>query len=144
MNKDFENIYKVARELAGLTQEEAASKIGKSWRSISNYETFSTIPNEETVNEMVKVYNAPWLAYMHFKRNTLLGRSYLPDVDLGDLAKSVLRFQKEMNDVISITPDMVDIACDGVIDEHEKEKWDKVKLEVLQCIGAGIAVFYAI
>ncbi|KMT22977.1 helix-turn-helix transcriptional regulator [Clostridium cylindrosporum] len=143
MSKDFENIYKTARELAGITQEEAASRIGVSWRSVSNYETFTTIPRDEVVDVMVRVYGTPWLAYMHFKHNTLLGRKYLPSIDIGDLAKAVLRFQKEMADVREITPTMIEVACDGVIDKSEQEKWDKVTREVLEFIGAGISVIYS-
>lgn len=148
MNRDsrvntYDNIYKIARELSGMTQEQAAEKIGISLRTISNAETFQTIPKEEHVDSMVRIYNAPWLAYMHFKRSTFLGRKYLPDISLDDLARSVLKFQKEMKDVKEITPTMIEIACDGVIDEHEKERWSKVRCEIFEFIGAAMAIYYA-
>lgn len=121
MNIEVGNIYKMARELKGLTQEEAAYKLEISVRSVSNYETFDTVPKEIIVDRMIQVYSAPWLAYMYFKYSTFLGRKYLPNIDISDLPKSVLRFQKKFADIKQKTPDMIEIACDGIVDKSEEE-----------------------
>lgn len=143
MNIEYENIYKTAREAIGISQEEAAYRLEVSCRTVSNCETFTSVPKEELVLKMIEVYEAPWLAYMYFKRSTLLGRKYLPEIDLTDLARSVLKFQKELGDIRKVTPDLIDVACDGVIELHEEDKWNKVQKEIIDFIGAGVAVLYA-
>lgn len=60
------NIYKVARNIAGMTLEEASVLLFISSNIINEYETFKKIPNENIVNNMVVVYKTPWLAYLHF------------------------------------------------------------------------------
>ena len=139
---EFENIYKVAREMKGLTQYEAAEKLEVSWRSISNYETFNTIPSNEMVDKMVRIYDAVWLAYMHVIKDKYLGQ-YFPKFDLKDIAKAALKMQKEIADFNKVTPDMIEVAYDGIIEEHEKKIWNKVKLEAMDVAGAAMTVMYA-
>jgi len=55
------NIYKVARETAGLTVEQAAERLGVEPRTVYNYEAGKTIPCKETIVAMAGIYNACWL-----------------------------------------------------------------------------------
>lgn len=142
MNIEVSNIYKRARELKGLTQEEAAEIMEISTRSISNYETSKKIPSNEVVAKMVKAYDALWLAFMHVMQDQHLG-NHFPTVDISDLAKAVLRFQKRFADVKQKTPDMIEIACDGVVDKSEEETWNEVVDVIREFIGAGISVVYS-
>lgn len=142
MNMRIGNIYKIAREVKGMTQEEAAEIMRMSSRSISNYENFVTSPSNEVVAEMIKAYDAIWLAYMHVMNDEDLGE-YFPKCDLKDIAKAALRMQKEIADFIKVTPDMIDVAYDGVIEEHEKKTWDKVRLEAMDVAGAAITIMFA-
>lgn len=137
------NIYQNARKNANLTQEQAAEAIYISTRSLGDYESGRTTPNDETVCRMIEAYGAEWLGYQHLKQSTLVGEKYLPDIEFSDLAKSVLRLQKEVGDLDNIHRDMVDIACDGKICSHEEPRWRNITKEVYEMAGAALAVIFS-
>jgi len=137
------NIYQAARLNAGFTQLMAAEHLNVSVRSLADYETNRTIPQEDIVCAMVKLYGAKWLVYMHMKQNTLLGRLFLPEVEFSDVAKSVLRLQKEMYDLSKINNSMIEIACDGIVDKYEEQKWERITKEVDDVAGAAMALIFS-
>lgn len=67
MENECRSIYKVARLKAGITQEVASELLHISMKSISDYERGKTIPPDDVVCNMVTLYQAPWLAYVHLK-----------------------------------------------------------------------------
>lgn len=138
-----ENVYKNARRTAGLTQEQAAELLYISARSLLEYEAGRTIPPDDVVCRMVEVYGAKHLAYMHLKQSTEVGRRFLPDLYITDLPRSVLKLQKEVKDVTDINHHMVDVACDGMVEEHESETWRRVETELSEMVGAGLSVIFA-
>lgn len=141
---ECENIYKTARKLAGLTQNEASELLFISARTLSEYENGRLIPPDDVVAKMVEVYNAPWLAYQHLKNNTEIGRRFLPDINMSDLAKSILRLQKEVKDIENINNDLIEIGCDGIIDNTEKDKWVHITREIDEMIGAALAIKFSV
>lgn len=143
MNKRCENIYKTARKNAGMTQEEAAEMLHISTRSLTDYESGRTIPPDDIVCSMCQVYGKPELGYQHLKNSSEVGRRFLPDLNITDLAKAVLRLQKETRDLDNVDADMIAIACDGIIDDSEQEKWKTVKKEISEMAGAALAVIFA-
>lgn len=142
MEKKCGNIYKIARKTAGLTQEQAAERLNVSVRSLADYETGKTVPKDDIVCAMVEVYGTKWLGYMHLKA-TQVGEKYLPELILTDLAKSVLKLQKEIGDVDSLNGDIVEIACDGVVDPGEQPKWKFITKEIDEMAGAALAVIFS-
>lgn len=136
------NIYKTARRIAGLTQEQAAELLYISVRSLAEYEAGRTVPGCDVVCRMIEVYHTDWLGYEHLKQSTQVGQRYLPDIDFTDLAKSVLRLQKEVQDVHRINTEMIMVACDGVVNDHEQEAWERVTKEVMEMVGAGLGVIF--
>ena len=143
MQRIYPNIYKTARQSAGFTQEQAAELLHLSIRSLSDYEGGKTIPGDDIVCGMIETYKTEWLGYEHLKRSAEVGQRYLPDIDLTDLAKSVLRLQKEVADVVQVNPDMVEVACDGIVDGHEEEKWQTITKEINDMAGAALAVGFS-
>ena len=141
MNKTCINIYKSARESSGLTQECAAGKLNISSRTLSAYEN-DRIPPEDIVDKMIELYGFELLAYKHLQMNTLIGQKYLPKINFDDLSINVLRFQKEYSDIEKIKLSMIEIACDGQIDNHEKEGWSIVTKELSELVSAGLALMY--
>jgi transcriptional regulator with XRE-family HTH domain len=118
MNEKCVNCYKTCRENAGLTQEEAAQRLFVSIRQLQNYEASTRVP-DEMVEQMVKVYNTPLLAWWHIKNVSPLGK-YLPEVVLpstaGDMAFQTILAQDEIN----LTVDCIKkIMLDGKIDYEE-------------------------
>lgn len=143
MKRTCENIYRNARKAAGLTQDEAAEKLFISTRSLLEYEAGRTTPPDDVVCRMVEIYGDRSLAYMHLKQSNEVGRSFLPDLHILDLPRSVLKLQKEVKDVTDINPEIVDVACDGEIEEHEHETWQNIEKEILEMVGAGLSVVFA-
>lgn len=68
-NTNFPKIsLKAARVNAGMSQKQAASKIGVSVATIQNCETGATVPDWETVGRIQEAYCFP-ADYIFFKRN---------------------------------------------------------------------------
>lgn len=132
MNESCRNIYQLARNVAGLTQLEAAERLNVSVRALGNYELGNTVPHGDIVADMAEIYGAKWLGYEHLRQSTKLGRQILPAIDITDIAKSVLVLQKESGDVEDVKSCMIKIACDGKIDKHEEDRWDEVTKEVFE------------
>lgn len=137
------NIYKAARKSAGLTQEQAAELLHVSVRSLAEYESGRTTPPDDVVCRMVEIYNTGYLAYLHLKNSTEVGRRFLPELHLVDLPMSVLKLQKEVDDVTSIRRDIVEVVCDGKIDKEELHKWQNIVKELQEMIGAGLSVIFS-
>ena len=136
------NIYKTSRLTAGITQEHAAELLYISTRSLADYETGRTVPPDDVVCRMIDTYGCKHLGYVHLKQNTKVGQRFLPDINLADLPSSVLRLQKEVGDLSDINRDMLDIACDGVVDEGEERRWMSVTKEIKEVAGAALAVSF--
>lgn len=108
MQERSENIYRVARIHAGLTQIEAADAVAVSVRSISDYEIGKTPVPDDTALMMAKAYNAPWLRLEHLKKNPVF-MDVLGDVQSSkDVSSDVLKAFKEINDVVTLYPTLVE------------------------------------
>lgn len=143
MNESCRNIYQLARNVAGLTQLEAAEHLNVSVRALGNYELGNTVPHGDIVADMAEIYGTRWLGYEHLRQSTKLGRQILPAIDITDIAKSVLVLQKESGDVEDVKSCMIKIACDGKIDKHEEDRWDQVTKEVFEMAGAALSVVFS-
>lgn len=142
MKKPCKNIYKNARHFAGLTIERASEMIGVSPRTLAGYEKGEYIPPADIVCKMCEVYQADWLAYQHLQSSNPLGQKYLPEIDFSTLPARVLRFQKEMADAGEVAGEMIEVACDGLVDRQEQETWEKITGEVKDLVSAGLALMF--
>lgn len=142
MSRYCGNIYKQAREQAGLTQLQASELLPVSVRTLSEYENGRLLPSDELVIRMIKVYDSDTLGYQHLQRNTLIGRICLPDIEFTGLAQSVLRLQKEMADVEMLKGQMVEVAYDNVVHPYQEDVWSMAEKEVLEMVGAGLGVLF--
>lgn len=143
MKKSCKSIYKNARHFAGLTTEEAAGLIGIAPRTLAGYENGEYVPPADIVCKMCEVYHTDWLAYQHLQSSNPLGQKYLPEIDFSSLPMMVLRFQKEMADAGKVAGDMVEVTCDGKVDDQEREVWNRVTKEIRELVGAGLSVLFA-
>jgi transcriptional regulator with XRE-family HTH domain len=94
MKRSCENIYKNARNFAGLTIERAAELIGVALRTLSGYEKGEYIPPADIVCIMCEVYRADWLAYQHLQSSNPLGQKYLPEIDFSNLPQRSSDFKR--------------------------------------------------
>ncbi len=144
MQSECMNIYKKARLAANIkSQELAAEKLHISKRSLADYETGETVPPDDVVCAMVELYSNRWLGYQHLQAHSKIGRRYLPEIHETDLAVAVLKLQKEVRDIDGIQSAMIEVACDGRVDHHERSQWGNVEKEVREVAGAAMALVFA-
>ena len=120
------NIYKTAREVAGMTQERAAAALNLSVRSLAAYETGERIPHDDIVVRMVDLYNFQQLAVQHMRTNSELARRIIPEVrqrSMIETAVSVYNLMRRfaarhsVDRLLEIAED--EAHEDGRIDEEE-------------------------
>lgn len=136
----FANELKLARKRLGLTQEQACVLIGISEVAVlSRWENGKEMPSDKVMDRIVEAYEDDFLGYCYLKLCTRVGQRVLPDVVKRDLGSSLLVLQKEHMDINRVKDTMIEIACDGQIDEHEQDSWEKSMKEVdelaVACMG---------
>lgn len=137
------NIYQIARESAGITQEKAAELLDISVESIRAYEGFKRIPPDKVVVNMIEIYNTQYLAYQHLRNSKEDLQNYLPTIDIKDLPTAILRLQKEVTDFLIVRDELIDITCDGVIDNDERPRYDKILKELDDIAEAIMSLKFA-
>lgn len=127
----LQNIYQAARMAAGLTQEKAAELLNISVESIRAYETNKRIPPNQVVSDMTDIYQTPHLALQHLRMDPL-ARNWLPDMQHRTLEQATIRLYRQIREFAlnHRTDELIDIAEDGVIDETERPKFDKIMQEL--------------
>jgi transcriptional regulator with XRE-family HTH domain len=148
MKESYRSIYRICRDRSGLTQEEAAPKLGISVRALGSYEAYSIdvgkhMPPEDVVLNMAKLYGTPWLPLIHLKENTLIGREIFPDVELTDLPLAFLKFQAEIGDIQPLESEMRKVILDNHIDVHEIETSETFIKELMEGIMSGWSLIFS-
>ncbi|WP_252235538.1 helix-turn-helix transcriptional regulator [Clostridium sp. CH2] len=143
MVQEYRNIYQIARESTGLTQERACELLDISVDSVRAYEGGKRVPPDRVVIKMIEIYNAQYLAYQHLKTSAEVGQKYLPNIEIKELPLAMLRLQKEVSDFIKLKDEMIEITCDGIIDDEEKPRWAKIMKELDDVVEAIMALKFA-
>ena len=145
MPQDKRNIYKIAREARGLTQEAAAEKLGISDSSIRAYETGQRVPPNEVVELMVICYDAQHLAYQHLRETNAMYGSIVPEVPERRLSEAIMALLDLIYAFVEghRDRDLMHIGKDSIIDETERESFDSIVADLGQIVEAALAVRYA-
>ncbi|CAI3698742.1 putative prophage LambdaCh01, transcriptional regulator [Clostridium neonatale] len=143
MEVKYRNIYQIARESKGVTQEKASELMDISVDSLRAYEGGKRIPPDKVVIKMVEIYDAQYLAYQHLKTAAEIGQKYLPNIKITELPIAILRLQKEVSDFIKCKDIMIEITYDGVIDEHERPQWNAIMKELDDIVEAIMALKFS-
>ncbi|MBV4423453.1 helix-turn-helix domain-containing protein [Clostridium tyrobutyricum] len=130
MDKEYRNIYQIARESAGLTQEKASELMDISVDSLRAYESGRRIPPDHVVIKMIEIYNTQYLAYQHLKTSAEVGQKYLPDIKIKDLSTAILNLQAQVGDYISCEKLLVKIGSDGKVSDDEAFDFKKICKEL--------------
>lgn len=137
MQQSCRNIYQAARESAGRTQEAAAEQLACSVRSLCDYEGNVRVPPDDIVVRMVQVYDTQYLAYQHLIHSQQAAASVLPHITVVGIAEATLGFLAEYNDLEEVAHDLMRIAADGVVDDEERPRFERI-VAYLQGVGKCI------
>ncbi|MGN0985715.1 MAG: helix-turn-helix domain-containing protein [Candidatus Enterenecus sp.] len=142
MQSNCRNIYKAARLAAGLTQERAAEMMSISVRSLADYESGVRVPHNDVVNQMVMCYNSQMLAIQHIRESTTTARELIPEICDMRLSEAVLTLIDAIYDFADDKMDreLIDIARDGVIDEAERVRFERIVAKLNTITAAAMAV----
>lgn len=143
MKEGCRNIYKNAREAAGLSQERWATFLGVSTESVRLYETGRGLPSDEVVARMADVAAMPVLCYWHLKLKSGLANDLLPEVEAVPLPQAVLNLLVEIKSFRADLDELLIIAADGLVDETESDRFLEILDRLQELIRAAIMVNYA-
>lgn len=143
MSAESRNIYQIARESSGITQEKAAELIDISVESVRMYESGKRVPPDKVVIKMIEIYGTNYLAYQHLKTSAEVGQAYMPTIELKDLPTAILRLQKEVSDFINLKGELINITCDGIITEEERPMFERILKELDDIVSAIMSVKFA-
>ena len=129
-------IYKTCRELAGLTQEEAAEKLCCSVRQLARYESGEQKVPDDIACRMVAIYDSRYLGIRHLCLVSRVAADLLPPVAVMDLPAAVLTLINRLTELADRNRRMMQIAEDNRIDEQEQADHQEIEAIVLQVISA--------
>ena len=139
MPYDDTNIYKTARQKAGITREKAAEAMGISVESLKAYETYGRLPSCDVVDRMCLVYDALYLAYQH---NRLASGEIkvVPEVQIMELPMAAIRIINRVQAFAEAHRDrqLLCIAEDGRISEEERPLFDEIMSELDELVKAAV------
>lgn len=145
MHENYRNICRIARQTAGLTQERFAEALDISVESVRQYETEKIMPSDSVVTRMVEVSGQPVIGYWHLLNKSRVAADILPDVQECTLEQAVIkllcRIRKfaEHNNTVRL----MDISEDGIIDDSEREDFDRILAELEEIVQAAMQLRYA-
>ncbi|MCR5775266.1 MAG: helix-turn-helix transcriptional regulator [Lachnospiraceae bacterium] len=134
--KENKNIYQTSREEAGLTREEASELMDfVSADRIEKIESEKSAPHPEEILAMADAYKKPILCNYYCSKGCPIGKEYVPEIHVRDLAQIVLEMLASLNSVEKEKDRLIEITSDGVITEDEygdfamiQEKLDKIAI----------------
>ena len=137
------NIYKIARERSGLTQERWGESIGVTPESVRNYEGGLRLPSDEIVCAMTEVSGLTALGYWHLRNKSSIAADELPELERLPLPEAVLRLILAIDDLNWLNGDMIRAAADGRISRDEMEAWTQIRARLDGVVRAALQVRYA-
>lgn len=143
MLQQYRNIYQIARDSKGITQEKAAELINISVESLRAYEYDKRIPPNKIVFKMIEIYDSQYLAFQHLKESSEIGQKYLPEIEERNISLAVLNLLKELKDVENCEDKIILLASDGIISEDEKEQWNFILKQADNLLNAIMTLKFA-
>jgi len=129
---------RAARNNAGLSREEAAHRLYVGSRTLADYESGRTIAPPDVIMKMAEVYQEPMLPADYCAKVCPIGQVLAHSIDRSEFAVTVLRVLKEFADVERLRDNLVNIAADGKLHDHEVDEFEvilKEMVELEKCIS---------
>lgn len=145
MQDKSRNIYKNARQTAGLTQERWAEMLGLSVEAVRQYETDRIMPSDEVVKRMAEISMLPALCYWHLCAKSRLAAELLPEMEVLPLPQAVVQLLASIRNFEARHRDdnLLDIAADGRVDQLEKRVFEQILGELAVIVRAATQLRFA-
>ena len=145
MKRDSGNIYRNARQTAGLTQERWAEYLGISTEAVRQYEAGIIMPGDDIVLRMAEVSGMHILAYWHLVRKSRIAAEILPELEeQKGLPEAVLGLLIQMDDFREDgMATLMRIAADGKVTDDETEDYLKALDQLREMLRCGYELGYA-
>lgn len=136
--RENKNMYQTTRENLDLTREEASELlITVSPERIEKIENERSLPYPDEVLIMAEKYKQPNLCNFYCANQCPIGREYVPEVKIKDLAQIVLEMLASLNSMQKEKNRLIEITADGQVtgDEikdfiHIQEELEKMSIAV--------------
>lgn len=131
-------VYRICREQAGLTQEQAAEGLNCSVRQLARYESGETLVPDDLAYAMVRRYDSQYLAVEHLRLVSHVAAEVLPPVTVLDLPRAAIRIINLVRKFAERHREqaLLDIAEDGVISPEERPLFDEIMAELRELVKA--------
>lgn len=131
-------IYKTCREVAGMTQEQAAEALNCSVRTLARYESGEQRTPDDVAYRMAMLYDSQYLAVQHLRLVSQVAAELLPTVAVRELPVAAIRIINRMRAFAEQhrEQDLLDIAEDGVISPAERPLFDEIMAELREMVQA--------
>ena len=129
MDKVAANALKRARNIRHITQEGLAEMSGWSVDMIQAWERSTRMPSLETLHELAKYLDSPWLPDTYIRERTDVLNDIIPDYQANrPLAEAVAGYINAVLDLVDERFDrkLLRIVADGCVDALEKETYQRL------------------
>ena len=135
MEDKVRNVCRIARAVAGQTQERWAESIDVSVESVRLYES----------GRVAEVSGHQIICYWHLLNKSRVASSLLPEVEQLPLEQAVLRLLRRMKSFFDRHRDdaLMEIAEDGKVELREREDFGLILTELEAIVQAAMALRFA-
>lgn len=131
MPKPNKSVYQLHREKLGLSREKASELLETiPPERIERIETGKFHAHPDEVILMAEKYHAPQLCNYYCSKECEIGRQYVPEIKMKDLAQIVLAMLSALNSMRKRQERLVEITADGTIEEDELEEFVRIQEEL--------------
>ena len=125
------NIYQVTRENLELSREKASELLEViPPERIEKIENEKSMPHPDEVLAMSKGYKKPSLCNYYCSNQCPIGKEYVPEIEIKELAPIVLEMLASLNSVNSKKDRLTEITADGKIDNNEIDDFIYIQEEL--------------
>ena len=126
--KENKTVYQFRREELGLSREKASDLLEViPPERIERIENGKYTAHPDEVIRMAEKYQAPELCNYYCSNECEIGRQYVPEIKIKDLAQIVLEMLASLNSIEKRRDRMIEITADGRIEKDEVEDFVRIQ-----------------
>ena len=126
--KENKTVYQLRREELGLSREKASDLLEViPPERIERIENGKYTAHPDEVIRMAEKYQAPELCNYYCSNECEIGRQYVPEIQIKDLAQIVLEMLASLNSIEKRRERMIEITADGKIEKDEVEDFVRIQ-----------------